>query len=1282
MKSIIRKSHSKKLRRLLLGSTVLTTASLFTSGTVLANVNNEKAPKPSEAQKKYRSSINLPVNYNMMKGGLMAKTTASSAFKVNTPNNTKSVILYPKSTYIYIDNKSGSSDIALFADHGLNAMVNNKNFGNTINTNDINPLTKSVNNVSANYNDMIVSEKEKREFLDNGTLRITVKAQGVFSDVFAITSYPIVIEKSSEIVGTTILGYTKHASYMKNPLINNVIIGSNYRIINSIPEEKISGNTYIGADFSAHYLGACSDYENVSIGYGNKLNQCKQFKDTQPPDQSSNSRGSVYLGSHIDIKNSDLSQSVIIGSGVNLDSVDLSNTIFFSSKNNKLIRLTNVDTGKTDTDVITYGQLRLKKDDLNKNALHVQKGLYFDPGGYKITNIADGKEKADAISVGQIKRFVEFGASNKLNAGNFIIGMTSGITGTAHTFIGKLSLGYNGNNTQMVTVGSTIYAFNNSDSVIIGSRTTTNGYSHAPTSRQTIIGYKNDHKYGKASRTISPASFTTLGANIVFDIRSTENSVVLGAGSTIETGQSDVVSFGKKGSERILTNIAAGAHDNDVVTYGQLKNDNNIFDGMRLNYTGNFSALGKKILNVADGKQNTDAINVKQMKDFFSNEIVTSYHGPEQDGWSHRNVFINSSHKNRNSFFGDNVNIGYNIIAKNSAKDVNLGTKIHYGDKLSQNVNIGFSIAPRNTSSDKVDSTKLSNINLGANTNSSADSTKNSVVIGQGSTIDTDQSGVVSFGKKGSERRLTNIAAGADDNDVVNISQLKKYTFYYNGKNYNAESKKISNVLAGTASSDAINFKQVKQFVNYGQFSSNDASPNNNIFAIGSKNSHEDNNQNTTIIGTNQSAEQGYLSGNHVSIGSNITARYVSLGAFIGSNNTFFYDEANLGVKGAATSYQVVIGSFNDPTYTYTGKDIVHKQNSVILGNNISFAAKADSTKNNVIIGHYSTIDTDQSGVVSFGKKGSERRLTNIAAGADDNDVVNISQLKKYTFYYNGKNYNAESKKISNVLAGTASSDAINFKQVKQFVNYGQFSSNDASPNNNIFAIGSKNSHEDNNQNTTIIGTNQSAEQGYLSGNHVSIGSNITARYVSLGAFIGSNNTFFYDEANLGVEGAATSYQVVIGSFNDPTYTYTGKDIVHKQNSVILGNNISFAAKADSTKNNVIIGHYSTIDTDQSGVVSFGKKGSERRLTNIAAGADDNDVVIYKQLIDRFTAVKPMVLNAKGCFDANSKAIYNLGDAKADNDAINVKQLKSTVTQMARKKNSTQIKMQNIRLIS
>ena len=47
---------------------------------------------------------------------------------------------------------------------------------------------------------------------------------------------------------------------------------------------------------------------------------------------------------------------------------------------------------------------------------------------------------------------------------------------------------------------------------------------------------------------------------------------------------------------------------------------------------------------------------------------------------------------------------------------------------------------------------------------------KNSVAIGQGSVADADN--VVSFGAAGSERRVTNIAAGVNDTDAVNVGQL------------------------------------------------------------------------------------------------------------------------------------------------------------------------------------------------------------------------------------------------------------------------------------------------------------------------------------------------------------------------------------------------------------------------------------------------------------------------------------------------------------------------------
>ncbi|HWU71778.1 MAG TPA: YadA-like family protein, partial [Pseudoxanthomonas sp.] len=98
-----------------------------------------------------------------------------------------------------------------------------------------------------------------------------------------------------------------------------------------------------------------------------------------------------------------------------------------------------------------------------------------------------------------------------------------------------------------------------------------------------------------------------------------------------------------------------------------------------------------------------------------------------------------------------------------------------------------------------------------------------SVAIGAGSVADAPNT--VSVGSVGNERAITNVAAGVNDTDAVNMSQLKGYTsggvqydknadgtVNYNSVTLNPESTgptTLHNVAAGTAPTDAVNVSQL-----------------------------------------------------------------------------------------------------------------------------------------------------------------------------------------------------------------------------------------------------------------------------------------------------------------------------------------------------------------------------------------------------------------------------------------------------------------------------------------
>ncbi|MEG1710168.1 MAG: hypothetical protein RR285_15880, partial [Acinetobacter sp.] len=110
----------------------------------------------------------------------------------------------------------------------------------------------------------------------------------------------------------------------------------------------------------------------------------------------------------------------------------------------------------------------------------------------------------------------------------------------------------------------------------------------------------------------------------------------------------------------------------------------------------------------------------------------------------------------------------------------------------------------------------------------------------------------------------------------------------------------------------------------------------------------------------------------------------IAIGA---ATNTSGGQSIGLGVNNNITGQNSgAIGSNNN----------VSGNNSYVLGNNVTTAAN-----NSVVLGHGSTSNRDNT--VSVGAAGAERQITNVAAGTQDTDAVNVMQMRQANAYINSR---------------------------------------------------------------------------------------------------------------------------------------------------------------------------------------------------------------------------------------------------------------------------------------
>ncbi|MFL9938487.1 YadA family autotransporter adhesin, partial [Paraburkholderia graminis] len=255
----------------------------------------------------------------------------------------------------------------------------------------------------------------------------------------------------------------------------------------------------------------------------------------------------------------------------------------------------------------------------------------------------------------------------------------------------------------------------------------------------------------------------------------------------------------------------------------------------------------------------------------------------------------------------------------------------------------------------------------------------------------TAAGGEVSVGAAGAERRITNLAAGQNPTDAVNVSQLQ------------SEDAKVNQIGTSTASS------------------------------LGGGSTYDT----TTGAITNPAYSVGGTTVNNVGDAlTNLDGRTTQNTSDITNINNTLNNITNGGV---ATRY--FHANTTLPDSQATGAE------SVAIGGNAQSLAT-----NSVALGSNSA--ADRANTVSVGSAGNERQITNVAAGTADTDAVNLAQLKAsgiinpngttnaaVTYDHNADgttNYSsvtmgngaAGGTTIRNVAAGTSGSHAVNVDQM------------------------------------------------------------------------------------------------------------------------------------------------------------------------------------------------------------------------------------------------------------
>ncbi|EPE1339764.1 YadA family autotransporter adhesin, partial [Salmonella enterica] len=492
----------------------------------------------------------------------------------------------------------------------------------------------------------------------------------------------------------------------------------------------------------------------------------------------------------------------------------------------------------------------------------------------KITNVADGDISAtskDAVNGSQLNT-----TNMMINQNTALINQLAGDTST--TYIDENGAGVN-----YIRTNDTGLVFN--DASASGEGATAVGYNASASGNSSIaIGRDSsslvDGSIALGSGSVSNRVITTGSANTSV----TENGVIIGYDTT-DGELLGALSVGKDGeSYRQIINVADGTEAHDVVTVRQLQNaigavattptkyyhanstaedslavgEDSLAMGAKTVVNGNAGiGIGLNTLVLADaingiaigsnasanhansiamgnGSQTTrgaqtgyTAYNMDAPQNSVGEFSVGSEDGQRQI----TNVAAGSADT-------DAVNVGQlkitdERVAQNTQNISNLNNQIGSLDTRVTNIenSMGDIITTGSTKYFKTNSTGpdanaqgADSVAIGAGSIAAAD---NSVALGAGSVA--NEANTISVGSSDNQRRITNVAAGKNATDAVNVAQLKaseagsvRYNTNEDGSvDYSNISlgdgkggtTRISNVSAAVNDNDAVNYAQLKQSV-------------------------------------------------------------------------------------------------------------------------------------------------------------------------------------------------------------------------------------------------------------------------------------------------------------------------------------------------------------------------------------------------------------------------------------------------------------------------------------
>ncbi|MDG2964986.1 ESPR-type extended signal peptide-containing protein, partial [Bisgaard Taxon 10/6] len=921
----------------------------------------------------------------------------------------------------------------------------------------------------------------------------------------------------------------------------------------------------------------------------------------------------------------------------------------------------------------------------------------IDAGNHTITNVTAGTNATDAVNLGQLNA-----SKSQVKSGdNTEVTSTSDANGTVYTVNANTSTVSNGSD--KVTVTKTDAGNHTRNYAVDLSQSAKDSLTKADSALQSWTAQVNGAEAKVVNQTSNTVNFVN-GTNTVVSADANGNISVSTAenvtfntvnASTFNAGDVTINNNGINAGNHTITNVANGTKDSDAVNFSQLNATNANVTNNAQNITNNTNAINKGI-NFGNGTSANNfalgsTINVKPSD---SNLVVkTVADGVElalADSIAVSNVTVNDTFKagdvTINSAGIDAGNHAItNVTAGTNATDaVNLGQLEKYIGDNSYNWNLSDgttsnAVADNSTvaikGSANADSAKTAGIVTALDgTNVSVDlseQTKSDIQQGVDANTTVNNKGITFGADSGTatERKLGETLTVNGDGDLINTTaSAGKIEVAATDKLKNAVTNATSALQSVVTQIDGKDVKTLNKADNKANFVSGDNISLTDDGQGGIKIATKENVTFNTVNASTFNAGDVSISSNGINAGGKTVTNV--------ANGTQDSDAVNLSQLNA-TNTNVANNAQN---ITNNANNITNNTNAINKGINFGNGTKANnfalgSTINvtsdsnlvvstvtdgvkltladSIAVGNVTVNDTFKAGDVTINSAGIDagnHAITNVTAGTNATDAVNVAQLEANTTRYYSVNSTATGNRKNDGATGanamaaganaTASGD--NATAIGQgtkansaaAIAIGNNANATSSSNDSVIAIG--NNAQSTGSYSIAVGTNSVASNTWSMAMGISakatgdyatgLGSNAqaTAQWTTaLGAGANATEsaaTAVGSNATAGADGAT-----VIGynsSVTGANTTALGNNInVSTEGSVVLGNNSAAATattETAATVNNLTYSDFAGAGNVAAGdYVSVGSAGQERQIKYVAPGnisATSTDAINGSQL--------------------------------------------------------------------